>query len=90
MVQWIRIRLLMQGMWVWSLVWEGSACRRAAEHNCRVRALPLLKPVHPEPALCTERSHIHEEPTHHKDGQPLLTTARERPHAATKTHYSQI
>ena len=84
MAQWVRIHLPMQGTWVGSLVWEGSTCRRAAEHNCRVRALPLLKPVHPEPALCKERSHIHEAPVHRKDGQPLLTTARQSPRAASQ------
>ena len=34
--QWIRIRLLMQGTWVWSLVWEDSTCYRATKpvrHN---------------------------------------------------------
>ena len=40
MVQWIRIRLLMQGMWVWSLVWEGSACRRAADAFCGAEVRP--------------------------------------------------
>lgn len=32
---------------------------------------------------------IHEEPAHRKD-QASPLTARENPHAATKTHYSQI
>ena len=30
-VQWLRIRLPMQGMWVWSLVQEDSTCHRATK-----------------------------------------------------------
>ena len=29
--QWLRIRLPMQGTWVWSLVWEDPTCRRATK-----------------------------------------------------------
>ena len=50
MIQWIRICLLMQGMWVWSLVWEDSTYRGAAKpvyHNYRVRALAPMKPACP-------------------------------------------
>ena len=36
-VQWLRIRLLMQGTWVRALVWEDPTCRgatRPVSHNC--------------------------------------------------------
>ena len=29
LVQWLKIRLPMQGTWVWSLVWEDPTCHRA-------------------------------------------------------------
>ena len=58
-VWWIRIRLPMQGTWVWSLVQEDPTCWGAAE------------PVHRnfwgwalEPALCNKRSHHKEKPKH--------------------------
>ena len=57
--RWIRIRLPMQGTWVWSLVQEDPTCWGAAE------------PVHRnfwgwalEPALCNKRSHHKEKPKH--------------------------
>ena len=49
----------------------------------------LLKPVHLEPMLCNKRSHHNEKPAHRNEEQPLLTTARESPCAATKTQCSQ-
>jgi len=44
----------------------------------------LLKPVHLEPVLCTKRSHHNEKSVHCSEEQPLLTTARESPHAARR------
>ena len=48
-VQWIRIRLSMQGTWVWSLVREDSTCLRATKpihHIYGAWVLQLLKPKH--------------------------------------------
>ena len=33
-VQWLKIHLLMQGIWVQSLVWEDSTCLRATKAMC--------------------------------------------------------
>ena len=47
-VQWLRIRLPMQGTWVQSLGQEDPTCRRATKptsHNCWARAPQLLKPA---------------------------------------------
>ena len=57
--QWLRIRLPVQGTWVWALVREDPMCRRATKpacHNCWVCTL--------EPVLCNKRSHWDEKPTH--------------------------
>ena len=68
-VQWLRIRLPMQGTRVWALVREDPTCRRATKpvcHNYWACALEpaspnywacepqLLKPVHLEPELCNK------------------------------------
>ena len=56
-VQWIRIRLPMQGTWVQSLVWEDSTCLGAMKpvnHNYWTCAL--------EPGSLNERSHRNEKP----------------------------
>ena len=39
-------------------------CSRAA-HNYWTHMRHLLKPSHPEPVLCSKRSHRYEKPTHH-------------------------
>ena len=39
-------------------------CSRAA-HNYWTHMRHLLKPSHPEPVLCSKRSHHYEKPTHH-------------------------
>ena len=77
--QWLRIHLPMQGTRVQALVWEDPTCRRAtkptrhnyracalepASHNCWVRVLQLLKPMHIEPLLRNKRSHRNEKPAH--------------------------
>ena len=41
-----------------------------------------------EPVLYSKSSHCSEKPIHCDEEQPLLTTARESPHAATNTHHS--
>ena len=49
MVQWIRIRLPMQGTWIWSLSQEDSTCLGATKpiyRNYGARVLRLLKPKH--------------------------------------------
>ena len=49
MVQWLRIRLPVQGTWVCFLVQEDPTSRGAAEpasHNYLARTPQLLKPVH--------------------------------------------
>ena len=47
MVQWLRIRLLVQGTWVRSLVWEDPTCHRLTKPKC-----PNYCNSHPE--LCSE------------------------------------
>ena len=79
-VQWLRIHLPMQGIWVRSLVREDPTCRGAtkpmhhnywacalepASHNYWARVPQLLKPAHWEPVLRSKRSHNNEKPAHH-------------------------
>ena len=76
-VQWLRIRLPMQGTRVRALVREDPTCRGAAKpvchnywscalepasHNYWARAPQLLKPACPEPMLHNKRSHRNEKP----------------------------
>ena len=49
----------------------------------------LLKPICPGPMICSNRSHCNEKPTHPKEEELLLATARERLHPATKTQLDQ-
>ena len=68
--QWLRIRLLMQGTPVWTLVREDPTCCGAATepacHNYWVRVLQL-KSTHLEPVLHNKRSHRSEKPAHRKE-----------------------
>ena len=67
-VQWLRIRLPVQGTRVWSLVQEDPTCRGATKpvrHNYWARVPQLLKPARLEPVLRNNRSHRNEKPTHH-------------------------
>ena len=51
--QWLRIRLPMQGTWVWALVWEDPTCHGATKpmhHNCWACTLE------PEPQLLNTRA----------------------------------
>ena len=78
-VQWLRIRLPMQGTWVRDLVREDPTCRGAtkpmhhnywacalepASHNYWASVPQLLKPAHLEPVLRNTRSHHSEKPKH--------------------------
>ena len=90
-VQWLRIRLPMQGTRVRALVREDPTCRGATKpvcHNYWACALELascnywawvpqlLKPAHLEPMHCNEE-------------QAPLAAIRESPHTAMKTQHSQ-
>ena len=78
-VQWLRIRLPMQGTRVRALVQEDPTCHRAtkpvchnywacalepASHNYWAHTPQLLKPTHLEPVLRNKRSHCSEKPMH--------------------------
>ena len=72
--QWRRICLLMQGIWVQSLIQEDPTCWGATKPvylNYRTCAL--------ESMLHKKRSHRKEKPTLHNEEQPPLATARESP-----------
>ena len=80
-VQWLRIRLPMQGTWVRALVQEDATCCRATKpvrHNYWACALEpashnywacvlLLKPACLQPMLPNKRSHCNEKPVHHNE-----------------------
>ena len=83
-VQWIRIRLSVQGAWVWPLVQEDSTCQGATKptgHNNRASAL--------QPVLRNKRSHHGKKPTHRKEGWLPPAATRESLWAATQTQLSQ-
>ena len=67
MVQWLRIRLPMQGTQVQSLVREDPTCHGATKPGCHNYWSPqpqLLKPARLEPVLRHERGHRDEKPAH--------------------------
>ena len=67
-VQWLRIRLPMQGTRVWALVLEDPTCRRATKpvrHNYWAHVPQSLKPMCLEPMLHNKRSHSAKESAHH-------------------------
>ena len=69
-VQWLRIRLSMQGTRVWALVREDPTCHGATKpvhHNYWARVPQLLKPAHLEPVLRNKRSHHNEKPAHRNE-----------------------
>ena len=83
--QWLRIRLLMKGTWVWALVREDPTCRGAtkpvhhnywacalepASHNYWAHVPQLRKPALLEPVLCNQRSHRNEKPTLRNEEYP--------------------
>ena len=90
-VQWLRIRLPMQGTRVQDLVREDPTCCRATKpghHNYWAHVPQLLKPARLEPVLRNKTSHCNKPMPAHRN-KPPLTTTRESPHAATKTQCSQ-
>ena len=83
-VQWLRLHLPVQGIWVQSLVWEDPTCLRATKpmyHNYQASAL--------EPVLCNKRSHRSKKPSHHNKECLPLTAAGQGPCRAMKTQCSQ-
>ena len=89
-VQWLRIRLPMQGTWVQALVWEDPTCHGAtkpmhhnywacalepASHNYWACMPQLLKLTCLEPVL-HKRSHRSEKPMHRNEEQPPLTATK--------------
>ena len=81
--QWLRIRLPMQGTWVWSLAQEDATCHVAtkpvhhnywacvlepANDNYWAHVPQLLKPTRLEPVLRSKRSHHNEKPAHRNEG----------------------
>ena len=69
-VQWLRIRLPMQGTWVRALVQEDPICCGATKPMClRSRACEpqLLKSACIEPMLRSKRSHRNEKPMHRNE-----------------------
>ena len=79
-VQWLRIRLPMQGTWVWSVVPEDPTCPGAtkpvrhnywgcalepASHNYWACVPQLLKPACLESEFHNKRSHHSEKPARH-------------------------
>ena len=81
-MQWLRMRLLMQVTQVRALVRENPTCRGANKpvchnywacalesmtHNYWGCVLQLLKPAHLEPVLYNKRSHRNEKPAHRNE-----------------------
>ena len=97
MVQWIRIRLPMQGTWARSPVQEDSTYLGASkpmqhnwvctleptDHNYWACVLQIRKPEFLKPVL--QRSHLSEKPMHHKGKHLLFTAIRENLSTAMKT-----
>ena len=82
-VQWLRVRLTMQGTRVRALVWEDSACcgaTRPVSHNAELARL--------EPVLRNKRGHDGGRPVHHDEEWPPLAATRESPRTETKTQHS--
>ena len=95
-VQWLRIRLPMQGKQVWALIQEDPTCRGATKpvhhnywawtlelmsHNYWGHKTQLLKPACLEPMLCNKRSHCNEKPVHCNEEQSPLAATRESPYS---------
>ena len=81
-IQWLRIRLAMQGTRVPSLVWEDSTCRGAAKpvhHNCWAHALWSL-------CFATSKATAVRSTTAREEAP--LAAPREGLYAAVKTQYS--
>ena len=64
-VQWLRILLPVQGLFIWSLVWEDPTCWGAAKpvcYNCWACVPQLLKAMCLEAENCKKISHSDEKP----------------------------
>ena len=73
-----------RGAW-WAAVYGVTQSRTRLKRLSHYYWSPMCS----EPVLGNKRSHHHEKPVPHREEQPLLTTARESPHVATKTHCNQ-
>ena len=83
-IQWLQVRLPMQGTGVQSRVREDPTLCNAIKptcHNCWACTL--------EPVFHNKRCHHNEKSVHLKEEEPLLTTIRESLHTAAKTQFSQ-
>ena len=104
MVQWLRIRLPMEGTWVWALVQEDLTCHGAAKpvhcscwdcalepmsHSCWACVPQLLRAMCLESVLCNRRGHCSERPAYCSEAWPLLAATRESPRTETKTQHRQ-
>ena len=84
-VQWLRIRLPMQGTWFkpWSRKIPHAAEQAWAPQLLSLRSRAhepqLLKPTKLEPVLCNRRSQHDEKPAHRNEEQLLLAATRESP-----------
>ena len=85
-VQWIRVRLPMQGTWVWSLVLEDPTCHRTTKpvhHNYWALRPRASAPQQKKPPQWEAWA-----PQLESSPSPLAIT-RESPHGAMKTQHSQ-
>ena len=94
--QWLRIRLPMQGTWVWALVREDPTCRRATKpvchnyracaleptgHNCWACEPQLLKPTCPRAhALQLLKPVLHNKRSHCSEWLCSHTATKSSPH----------
>ena len=83
-VQWLRIRLPMQGSRVRALVWEDPTC-----HGATGPVSTTTEPAHLEPVLHNGRGRDSERPAHRDEDWPPLATTRESPCTETKTQHNQ-
>ena len=103
MVQWLGIRLPMQGTWVRSLVWEDPTCCRTAKLMCLNYWAHVLEsdshscwsPRALQPVFHNKRSHHGEKPVHHDEKKSLHAATREnlqqwRPSAAKNKYMKMV
>ena len=98
-VQWLRIRLPLQGTRVRALVWEDPTCRGTTKpvchnywdcalepvsHNFWAQVPQLLKPACLEAVLCNKRSHWMRSPRTAMKSSPRLAATREKPACSNK------
>ena len=63
-VQWLRVRLPMQGTRVRSLVWEDPLCATTTEPVLYSPRATTTEPAYLEPVLRNKKSHCDEKPVH--------------------------